>query len=107
MGSGMMLCEVIGTVEFAFAPEDLKLALAYTITDPIEAHVDGLGSLLFDGIVGDTASRAVVRDNGSRALGMAHFFEGNADWAGVLAIVKECTKFGFSSTGDDFTHDLA
>ena len=38
---------------------------------------------------------------------MPHFFEGNAQGTGFLAIVKQGTKFGFDGAGEDFAHDVA
>ena len=49
----MMLGEVVGLVEAAFLPEDMKLPLANAVADPVKAHVNCLGSLLFDGVIGD------------------------------------------------------
>ena len=47
--------------ENAFLPSvDEELALAYTVSDPIEVHVNGFRSLLFDSVVGDTSCSAVV-----------------------------------------------
>ena len=47
-----MLSEIIRAVDFGFAPVDMILPLTYAIADPVEAHVDGLGSFLFYRIVG-------------------------------------------------------
>ena len=52
--------KIIGMVGTAGLPENVKLALPDLIPDPIELHVDGLGSLLFDGVIGNAASSAVV-----------------------------------------------
>jgi hypothetical protein len=32
---------------------DDELALAYAVADPVEAHVNGFGALLVDGVIGD------------------------------------------------------
>ena len=50
VGGGMMLGKIIGTIGFAFIPENLELALADAIADPIKAHIDGFGSFLLDGV---------------------------------------------------------
>ena len=60
MGGGMVFGEVIGTVGVARAPKDVKLALADPVTDPIKMHVNGLGPLLFHGVIGNAAGGAVV-----------------------------------------------
>ena len=41
---GMVITEIVG----ARAPVDEKLALAYSILEPIETHVHGFGAFLFD-----------------------------------------------------------
>ena len=56
----MVFCKIISTIEAAFLPVDMKLALADAIADPIEAHVDCLRSFLFDGVIGDAAGSAIV-----------------------------------------------
>jgi hypothetical protein len=40
MRRGMMFGEIVGAVCLAFAPVDLKLALADTVADPIKPHID-------------------------------------------------------------------
>ena len=40
MGRWMVFGEVVGLVEDPFFPEDVELALAHTVANPIEAHVD-------------------------------------------------------------------
>lgn len=55
-----MLGEVISLVETAFFPHDVKPSLLDTISDPIKAHVNGFGSFLLNGIVGDAGSSAVA-----------------------------------------------
>ena len=42
-----MLGEVVG-MSAAF-PMNKKLTLAHTVSDPVEAHVDGCGATLLDG----------------------------------------------------------
>jgi len=41
MTSWMMLCHIVGSIEAAFAPLDVELALSNTIADPEETHVHG------------------------------------------------------------------
>jgi hypothetical protein len=36
-----MFGEVVGTIHLAFAPINLKLALANPIADPIKTHING------------------------------------------------------------------
>jgi len=69
MRRGEVLAVVVSLVELAFAPENVKLALADSIADPIVAHVDGLGAFLFDSVVRDADGSAVVGGDGSGWLG--------------------------------------
>ena len=102
-----MLGKVVRFVEAAALPIDMELALADTIANPVEAHVDRFGALLLDGVVGDAGSSAVVGLEGRRRLGVAEFFERNANRTGFFAIVEEGSEFGFGRTRKDFAHDLA
>ena len=91
----VMLGKIIGTIATAFTPIDLKLALANSIADPVEPHVNGLGSFLFDRVVGDTGGGAVISSDRCGRLGMAHFTQGNSKWTRFFAIVEQGTEFGF------------
>ena len=71
----MMLGEIVRTIEDAFFPVDVKLALADSVADPIETHIDCLGALLFDGVVGNAGSSAIVGNDGRGRLRMAELFE--------------------------------
>jgi hypothetical protein len=62
----MMLGKKIGTVRAAFSLINQKLALANAVSNPIKTHVHGFGAFLFDAVVGDTGSRAVVSLYGRR-----------------------------------------
>ena len=84
-----MFGEIVSLVEASFFPIDVELALAYTVTDPVEAHVNCLGSFLFDGVIGDAGGSAVVSLDGSRWLGVTEFFKGGPDGASFLAVVEE------------------
>ena len=101
-----MFGEVISLVEFSFFPIDDELSLPDTVADPIESHVDSFGSLLFDSLIGNARSSIVVCEHWSWWLWMAEFGQCDAERTGFFAIVKEGTELGFSSTGEDFLHDL-
>ena len=85
----MVFGEVVSLVEAAFFPVDVELTLADAVADPIKPHVDGLGALLFDGVIGDAGGGAVVSLDRRRWLGMAKFFEACAQWAGFLGVVED------------------
>ena len=89
VGGGMMMFgEIVGLVEGALSPDDVELALADVIADPIKTHVDGFGSFLFDGVSGDAFGGAVVGLHGCFALWMIKFIEGSANGFGVLAGIE-------------------
>ncbi len=73
MRGGMVLGEIIGMISVARPPKAVKLSLADAISDPIKAHVDGLGSFLFDHVIGNTTSHAVVSLERGGRLQMAKF----------------------------------
>ena len=51
VGSGMVLCEIVGMVESPWFPEDLELALFDTVADPVKPHVHCFGSFGFDCVI--------------------------------------------------------
>ena len=53
MGGRVVFCVIVAKVGATWFPVDKELALDFTIFDPLEAHVDRLGSILLDGIVGE------------------------------------------------------
>ena len=77
MGRWVMLGEIISLVEATAFPIDVKLTLSDTVSNPVKTHVDSFGSFLFDGVIGDAGSGAVVCLDGSRWLRMAKFFKTN------------------------------
>ena len=82
--------------------------MADAVANPVEAHVDGFGAFLFDGVIRNAEGGAVVRDHGSGRLGMTEFLQADSDRAGFFAIVVEkSSEFGFGGAGQDFAHDLA
>ena len=84
-----MLGVVVGMVACSAFPVDAELALAHSVSDPVEAHVHGFGALGLDGIVGDACCYLVVGLDGCWAgLGMAHFGEDGADGCSFLAVVE-------------------
>ena len=51
MGGWVMFCVVVAKVGATWFPVDKELSLDFMIFDPVEAHVDRLGSILLDGII--------------------------------------------------------
>jgi hypothetical protein len=98
---------IVGKIELAFDPADLKLVLADTVTDPVEAHVNCFGSFLFDRVVGKARGSTIVGDDRRGGLGVAHFFKANAQCGSFYAIVETTCKLSFSGTSHNFTQNLA
>lgn len=76
--SRVVFCEVVGFVQFAWSPIDMKLSLSGAIAYPIKSHIDGLGAFLFDSVVCNSDCSTVVGLDGRWWLGMAEFFEASA-----------------------------
>ncbi len=95
VGHRVVLGPVVGMVFRSLAPMDTELALSDSIAYPVEAHVDGLGSALFDAIIDDAISHFIVRLDGSGRLGMAQSLQCVADGARFPGIVEEAGDFGF------------
>ena len=51
MSRQVMSCVIVGQIGYSRLPVDKELAAAGAGADPVEAHVDGFGALLFDGII--------------------------------------------------------
>ena len=58
----------------------MELALGNAVLEPVEAHVNGFGLILFDGVVEDTIGRAVVGSDRGRGLFVSQFNEGDSMW---------------------------
>ena len=67
----MVLGEVVGEVVGSGSPRDGIFATLHSITDPVIPHIDGFGALEADGVVGETDSSCVVRDNRGSGLRIA------------------------------------
>jgi hypothetical protein len=92
MGCRMLLGKVVCVVVFAQFPIDAELILLQAATDPVKAHVYGLGLALFDGVVGNAAGGRVVCFDWSIGLRMTHVQEGLMDGTDFLVIVEEASK---------------
>ena len=50
-GMGESAWKIVPMVGFAWAPDNLVLALFDAVLEPIKVHVDGFGTALFDGAI--------------------------------------------------------
>ena len=60
VGDGMVFGMIVSEVAVAFVPVVFELSLGFAVLEPEEAHVDGFGSTLLDGTVGDADGGTVV-----------------------------------------------
>ena len=86
----MVFSEIVSQISFPWGPIDLKLALGNAVLEPVEAHVNGFGSILFDGVVEDTIGRAVVSSDRCRGLFVSQYNEGDAVWDCCTGIQVAC-----------------
>ena len=107
VGGAVVFGEVIGSIIFSSAPMNDKLFLVYSVTDPIEMHVDGFGSTLFNSVIGNSSGSTVVGLDDSRGLWVAHFEESGAKCCCLFAVVEQRAEFSFGGTGQHFLHDVA
>jgi len=69
MFGGVMLCEVVGSIEFCLAPVNVKLFLANAVTNPVKAHVDRFGAFLLDRVIRKTFGGGVISFQGVGVCG--------------------------------------
>ena len=69
-----MFREIVGQVGVAWSPEYIEMTLFDAVADPVESHVDGFGSALFDRVVGDPACGGIVGLHWCCRLWPVHFF---------------------------------
>jgi hypothetical protein len=87
-------------VEFAAAPADAELFLFDAVLDPVEAHVNGLGSFELGAFVCEAVCGGVVGgDLAWSRLGAAEFCKDLADVDSFLAVVEEGSNFSFAGGG--------
>ena len=60
VGWGMVLGEVVGQIPCPCIPIELELSLLDTVSEPVEAHVHGLGAFLFDGVIQDAITCCII-----------------------------------------------
>ena len=85
----VMFSKVVSKVILTRVPINTKLALFRTVTEPVEAQVNGLGSLLFHSIVDNTIGGIVVSLEWGGWLGEPHGLQTIVDRHGFLSIHEE------------------
>ena len=97
---------IITSVVVARFPIYFELALSTSIPDPIEKHINGLGSFLFDGFRGESYGGGVVHLNFGGRLEMIQLLQCGLDWDSLPTIDVGCSYFGFCRRSHDIVHDL-
>ena len=95
MGGGMVFGKVISKIIHARSPVDQELALAGPVLDPIKAHVDCLGSFLFESFIGKVLDSGVVNLHRDSWLEMPHFLQRGSNGHGFCAVDVGGGDFGF------------
>lgn len=81
----MLLGEAVSMIVGTSFQMDLKLALTdMMVADSMEAHGNGFGAALLDGVVDDVFGAGVVRLDGDCGLWPPHFDESGAEHACAL-----------------------
>ena len=75
----MVLCPIVGIVQFSISTVDSKLFLAYYVSQPAELHFHGLGSIWFEFAVGEAICHKIVSLKQCWRLCVAQLFEYDAD----------------------------
>ena len=106
MAGRVVFADVIGIVAISWSPINLKLALAYSVSDPVEAHVESFGCFLLDAIVGEAYCSRVVDLYWCWRLRVAEFIECNSKREGISSGEEGgcdfCFRRGAHYVGEDF-----
>ena len=103
MGRLVVFGKIIGAVGGTALPENIKLFLFTTVTQPPPAHIKGFGTLEADLGGKDAVSSRVVgfKGNTGSRLRMTHFGESGDDGDSFLGVEEETADLGFRSGGSD------
>ena len=74
---------------------DVELLLVDAVAEPVEAHVNSLGSILSDSRVHNAVGGAVVRSDWSWRLRMVQFCQCCSHGDGIFGVHVEGSNFGF------------
>ncbi len=100
-----VFCKIVRNVVGRFNVGDSKLALSYTVVDPVEAHINCLGALLLYRICSDADSTGIVTHDDSRGLRVAKICQNVAQTGRVLSASEKSSVFCLPDTGDDARYD--
>ncbi len=105
LGRVKVFCEEVCHVDQCVNIGDCEFAVAHAVADPMESHVNGFESFLFDRISCNTDRARVITHKDCRRLGVSKVGENSSKAGGILGTSEESSVFGFASTGDDARND--
>jgi hypothetical protein len=88
-----MFCVIIANIFTSWAPINVKLFLADSVSQPMVLPVRCFRSFLFDGFVQDTECSGVIGGERRQGLCVAQFRECNSEWGATLGVVKARSYF--------------
>ena len=63
MRTVMVFCWIVGELALAFVPEDFELLLVFAaVSEPCEAHIEGVGHSLFHRTADNSTSSVAISD---------------------------------------------
>ena len=98
---GIVVCKVSG----AGFPVDDKLTIFDAIFEPIKAHVNCFGALLFDCVIQNATGHTVVSCDDGGGLWPAHFMKGCAKRNSGLSIDESRAGLGLGGGRKHIAHD--
>jgi len=91
MQGRVMLGKIVGPVCIARLPENMEVALAFAITEPVKTHVHSLGAFLFDRVIDYPTGGVVICLQRCGQLRVTKFVQSSVDWAESLGIEEQST----------------
>lgn len=102
----MVFRPIVCKVEFSRSPIESKLLLAFSVTEPVESHVDGFGSFRLYLSIDDSISHCIVSLYRRRRLFVSHFREDDSDVYCFSCHDVESGEFCFGGGGHDVFDDV-
>ena len=101
-----MFSPIVSVIEFAWAPVDAELFLAFAISEPVESHVHGFGPFGLDLSVDDAFGGGVVCLERGGRLCVSEFLQDNADEDCLAGHDVKRRQFRFGGRGHDMFDDV-
>ena len=95
MHSRVVFRPIVGIIEFSWSPVETKLFLAFTIAEPMEAHIHGFRSFWLYFSIDNAICHRIVRLQWSGRLFVSHLFKNDANVDGLACHDVEACEFSF------------